>query len=213
MQKCAICMKRKGKRYCQALQKNICAQCCGSSRLKRIQCPANCVYLQLARTVEIERREKELQKRSAVSSRLELEISSFPIREAIVSYTTMRADVTDEDVVAVLEALEHAVHSEMAQGVKVTPNLPEHLMPLAKAISDNVATMRGELNFPHNAALMRALRAMRQEADGIMRRSDDRRSFIRALRASVKPHSLGEFIARLKGGSSEDVGRRIVLPR
>ncbi|MCS7253877.1 MAG: hypothetical protein RMK18_07925 [Armatimonadota bacterium] len=206
-------MRRKGRRSCPALRSAICTQCCGSNRLKRIQCPSSCVYLQQARAVEVERRERELHRKSATASAIELEVASFPVREAIVTYTSIHPDVTDADVIAVLNALEDAVHREMVQGVKVAPQLPEHLMPLAKALMDNVSTMRGELNFPHNAALIRALRAIKQEAETIAHRSDDRRTFIRSLRVSVKPHSLNEFIASLKSADESRAQRRIVLPR
>lgn len=213
MSKCSMCKRRKGRRHCAALRAPICAQCCGINRLKRIQCPSSCAYLQQARTIEIETRERELQKRSATASAIELEVAGFPVREAIVTYTSMHPDVTDNDVISVLKALEDAVHREMAQGVKVTPQLPEHLMPLANTLMDNVSTMRSELNFPHNAALIRALRVVRQEAETVAHRSDDRRAFIRALRASIKPHSLGEFIAHLKSANEPESQRRIILPR
>lgn len=213
MAKCSVCGRRKGKRNCAALRTPICTQCCGSNRLKRVQCPSSCAYLQQARTIEIEMRGRELQKRSATASAVELEIASFPVREAIVTYTSTYPDVADGDIISVLRALEDAVHREMAQGVKVTPQLPEHLMPLANALMDNVSTMRSQLNFPHNAALIRALRVVRQEAETVAHRSDDKRAFIRALRASVKPHSLGEFIARLKSAYEPESQRRIVLPR
>lgn len=213
MSKCSMCGRRKGKRQCAALRSPICTQCCGSNRLKRIQCPSNCAYLQQARTIEIERRERELQRKGATASAVELEVASFPVREAIVTYTSTHPDVTDEDVISVLGALEDAVHREMAQGVKVTPQLPEHLMPLVKALTDNVSVMRGEINFPHNAALIRALRVIKQEAEAVAHRSDDKRAFIRTLRASVKPHSLGEFIARLKSTTEHEGQRRIIFPR
>ena len=47
---CASCGQRKAKRACPALGRQICAVCCGTKRLVEINCPADCVYLTLART-------------------------------------------------------------------------------------------------------------------------------------------------------------------
>ena len=46
MAKCVHCGQKKGKRYCPALEDDICAQCCATHRLETIQCPADCVHLQ-----------------------------------------------------------------------------------------------------------------------------------------------------------------------
>jgi hypothetical protein len=46
---CHICNRRKAKRGCPALGKQICAICCGTKRLVEINCPADCVYLSSAR--------------------------------------------------------------------------------------------------------------------------------------------------------------------
>lgn len=213
MSKCSTCGRRKGKRRCPALLNYICPLCCGESRLKRIQCPSNCAYLQQARSIEVEKRERELQKRSATASTIELEVASYPIREAIVTYTSMRPEFSDEDVLTVLSALEDAVHREMAQGTKVTPKLPERFSELTKAITDNVSVMRSEVGFPHNAALLRAIRALRQEAETVSRHTGEPRSFIKTLRASVKPHSLHDFISQLKSREGEGAQQRIILPR
>ena len=46
---CALCGQRKAKRACPALGRQICAVCCGTKRLVEIDCPADCVYLTMAR--------------------------------------------------------------------------------------------------------------------------------------------------------------------
>ncbi len=43
--KCPLCEARKGKRFCPAKQRQICAQCCGEKRVIEIPCPADCPYL------------------------------------------------------------------------------------------------------------------------------------------------------------------------
>jgi hypothetical protein len=44
--KCAYCHASKGKRSCPALGGMICAPCCGEHRLTKINCPADCPYLE-----------------------------------------------------------------------------------------------------------------------------------------------------------------------
>jgi hypothetical protein len=49
---CAICEKRKEKRFCPAVHGRICPQCCGENREVTLDCPSECVYLQRAREYE-----------------------------------------------------------------------------------------------------------------------------------------------------------------
>lgn len=49
---CAICDKRKEKRFCPAVHGRICPQCCGEQREVTLDCPSDCVYLQQAREHE-----------------------------------------------------------------------------------------------------------------------------------------------------------------
>jgi len=49
---CAICEKRREKRFCPAVHGRICAQCCGEQREVTLDCPSDCVYLQQAREHE-----------------------------------------------------------------------------------------------------------------------------------------------------------------
>ena len=47
---CPLCGQRKAKRACPALDRLICAVCCGTKRLVEINCPSDCPYLATART-------------------------------------------------------------------------------------------------------------------------------------------------------------------
>jgi len=55
MNKCISCGKRKGKRICPALSGLICSECCGTRRIKEINCPPECTYLKDAQIHTIER--------------------------------------------------------------------------------------------------------------------------------------------------------------
>ncbi len=48
MNKCVLCNRRKGKRYCKSLDQFICSECCGEKRFKKINCSKDCVYLKQA---------------------------------------------------------------------------------------------------------------------------------------------------------------------
>jgi hypothetical protein len=47
---CSLCSERKAKRACPALNRHICAVCCGTKRLVEINCPTGCTYLTTARS-------------------------------------------------------------------------------------------------------------------------------------------------------------------
>src|ERR1700719_1268909 len=49
---CAICERRKEKRFCPAIHGRICPKCCGEQREVALDCPSSCVYLQQARQHE-----------------------------------------------------------------------------------------------------------------------------------------------------------------
>lgn len=57
---CAICEKRKEKRFCPAVHGRICPQCCGEQREVTLDCPSECPYLQQAREHERARPIEEL---------------------------------------------------------------------------------------------------------------------------------------------------------
>jgi len=46
MAKCWFCKTKKGKRYCTSIENVLCPICCGENRLKRIDCPEECRYLE-----------------------------------------------------------------------------------------------------------------------------------------------------------------------
>ena len=47
---CPLCRRRRARRTCPALARQICAVCCGTKRLTEIRCPSDCGYLVSART-------------------------------------------------------------------------------------------------------------------------------------------------------------------
>ena len=49
---CAICGKRRPRRYCPGVRGEICPVCCGTEREVTVRCPSDCEYLQAAREHE-----------------------------------------------------------------------------------------------------------------------------------------------------------------
>jgi hypothetical protein len=58
---CAICTKRKEKRFCLAVHGRICSQCCGEQREITLDCPESCPYLQQARVYEPARTQEQME--------------------------------------------------------------------------------------------------------------------------------------------------------
>ncbi len=46
---CHLCQRRAARRHCPALERDICAVCCGTEREQTIACPLDCAYLRDAR--------------------------------------------------------------------------------------------------------------------------------------------------------------------
>ncbi|HEV2732819.1 MAG TPA: hypothetical protein VGV15_22535, partial [Terriglobales bacterium] len=109
---CAICEKRKEKRFCPALHGRICPQCCGEQREVTLDCPSDCVYLQQAREHEKPRPMDELD-RSALFLQVEIGDQFLYEHEHLImglSYAlakSARADhaLQDADVIAALMAM------------------------------------------------------------------------------------------------------------
>jgi hypothetical protein len=68
---CAICEKRKEKRFCPAVHGRICPQCCGEQREVTLDCPSDCVYLRQAREHDKPRSLQDLDQ-AALFARVEI---------------------------------------------------------------------------------------------------------------------------------------------
>ncbi len=109
---CAICEKRKEKRFCPAVHGRICSQCCGEQREVTLDCPSDCVYLQQARDHEKPRPIKDLDQ-AALFVHVEVGDQFLYEREHLIMGLTYalaksaRADrtLTDTDLIAALTAM------------------------------------------------------------------------------------------------------------
>ena len=109
---CAICEKRKEKRFCPAVHGRICPQCCGEQREVTLDCPSDCVYLQQAREHERPRPLQDLDQ-AALFSQVEIDEQFLYEHEHLImglSYALARsaqADrlINDNDLIAALASL------------------------------------------------------------------------------------------------------------
>jgi hypothetical protein len=109
---CAICNKRKEKRFCPAVHGRICPQCCGEQREVTLDCPSECVYLQQAREHERPLPIEELDQ-SALFPKVEIGQQFLYEQEHLIlglSYAlakSAQADrgIRDADLIAVLSPM------------------------------------------------------------------------------------------------------------
>jgi len=121
---CAICEKRKEKRFCLAVHGQICAQCCGEQREVTLECPSECVYLQQARQHEKPRAAEDFQS-AELFLKVEMEDRFIIEHEHLLmglSYALakcVRADrsLSDRDLIAALTALAKSAETRANSGL------------------------------------------------------------------------------------------------
>jgi hypothetical protein len=109
---CAICEKRKEKRFCLAVHGRICSQCCGEQREVTLDCPSECIYLRQAREHEKPRPMQELDQ-SALFPKVEVgdhflyehEQLMMGLTYALAKSARAAHDIRDWDLIAALTGL------------------------------------------------------------------------------------------------------------
>ena len=109
---CAICEKRKEKRFCPAVHGRICPQCCGEQREVTLDCPTECVYLQQAHANDKPRRIEEIEP-SALFPKVEIgdrfiyeqEHLILGLSFALAKGARANREVRDADVIGALTSL------------------------------------------------------------------------------------------------------------
>jgi hypothetical protein len=128
---CAICEKRKEKRFCPAIHGRICPPCCGESREVTLDCPRECVYLQQAREHEEPRPLEDLDQAALfpqiqIGERFVYEQEHLLLGLSFAMVNAARSDPTikDADLMAALSSLaktyETYVNSGLHYGAAMT---------------------------------------------------------------------------------------------
>ena len=124
---CSICQTRKEKRFCPAVHDRICAVCCGTEREVTLDCPADCTYLQQARSHEKPRSPEELEAAGAELFR-QVELSQqftyehepliVGLCSGIVKVARADKQVQDRDVIGALTNLAHTYERMTRSGLQ-----------------------------------------------------------------------------------------------
>lgn len=121
---CAICEKRKEKRFCPAVHGRICPQCCGEQREVTLDCPSDCVYLQQAREHEKARPIEELDQ-NALFPKVEIGQQFLYEQEHLIlglSFALAKSahadrTIRDSDLIFALTALANTYQTLAASGL------------------------------------------------------------------------------------------------
>ena len=215
---CAICEKRKGKRFCPAIHGRICPQCCGEQREVTLDCPDDCVYLLQAREHE---RPRSLADLDPAALFLQVEIGDqFPYQHEhlIMGLTfalakSVRADrnLKDSDLIAALTSLTKTCETLVNSGL-------HYEAPIASAAQQAVAA--------EVQNMLKEYREAEQKHMGYVQLRDS--EVLRALvflvrmangRTSGRPKSrafadfvLAQFPEKSSDVAAQETGSRIVMP-
>jgi hypothetical protein len=128
---CAICEKRKEKRFCPAVHGRICPQCCGEQREVALDCPSGCVYLQQAREHEKPRAIEQLDQ-SALFPKVEVGNEFLYEQEHLLlglTYSLAKSaranrEIRDLDMIAALGALAQRYETLTSSGLHYEIPIP-----------------------------------------------------------------------------------------
>ncbi len=107
---CRICQKRRARRFCPAVNGDICTICCGTEREVSLSCPLECPYLQ-----EAHKRETPVEIAEGQISNPDIRVTEEFVREheelllfsiySLVEASLRTPGAKDTDVMSVLESL------------------------------------------------------------------------------------------------------------
>ena len=145
---CAICEKRKEKRFCPAVHGRICPQCCGEQREVTLDCPSDCVYLQQARVHEKPRDFSELDQ-SALFPKIEIPEPFLYERQQLImglSYALARSarsdrSLRDSDLTAALTSLSRRYETLVNSGLHYDQQVSN---PVQQAVVSELGRMLQE---------------------------------------------------------------------
>lgn len=121
---CAICEKRKEKRFCPAVHGRICPLCCGEQREVTLDCPSDCIYLQHARELEKPPSSADLDQ-SALFPKVEISDQFLYEQEQLImglTYSLAKSarsarDLHDSDFIAALTSLSRSYETLASSGL------------------------------------------------------------------------------------------------
>jgi len=150
MAKCISCNSRKGKRNCPALGGLICSQCCGAKKVKEIDCPKDCFYLEISKQYVVEREESrrisnfEREMNEVIGNENKYLNVLQNIEFAIFTQYKEKGDIADRDVETALEYLLEMGKAQMDLPSKFLTALPLNVRNIVESI-DFIFEMREKI--------------------------------------------------------------------
>ena len=215
---CAICEKRKEKRFCPAIHGRICPQCCGEQREVTLDCPDDCVYLLQAREHE---RPRSLADMDPAALFLQVEIGDqFPYQHEhlIMGLTfalakSVRADrnLKDSDLIAALTSLTKTCETLVNSGVHYEAPIASAAQQAVAAEVQNMLKEYREAEQKHmgyvqlrESEVLRALVFLVRMANG--------RTSGRPKSRAFADFVLAQFPEKPSDAAAQETGSRIVMP-
>ncbi len=216
---CAICGKRKEKRFCPAIHGRICPQCCGEQREVTLDCPSDCVYLQQAREHEKRRGMADVNP-ADVFLQVEIGDEFLYQREHLIMGLTfalaksVRAErsLRDTDLIAAVTSLAKTYETLVNSGLHYETPIPNPAQQAVAAEVQNLLKEFREAEQKHmgyvqlrDSEVLRALVFLVRMAHGRTSGRPKSRAFAEFLLTQF-PESPGGIAA------PEEAGSRIVIP-
>jgi hypothetical protein len=215
---CAICEKRKEKRFCPAIHGRICPQCCGEQREVTLDCPDDCVYLLQAREHE---RPRSLADLDPAALFLQVEIGDqFPYQHEhlIMGLTfalakSVRADrnLKDSDLIAALTSLTKTCETLVNSGLHYEAPIASAAQHAVAAEVQNMLKEYREAEQKHmgyvqlrDSEVLRALVFLVRMANGRTSGRPKSRAFADFL--------LAQFPEKPPDAAVQETGSRIITP-
>jgi len=170
MAKCASCQQRKGNRYCTALERDICSQCCGSKREKEIACFSACSYLkkgidyQLGREIEREIRSAFQTGKDDVFQIDEIADFVLPIEGSFVEWFYQDGNVNDGHL---YDALAKVYASRTGRKALPEPGsrCEELVFEICREADIHYPKITADLK---NKAILRILQSIKSSSGGVL---------------------------------------------
>jgi hypothetical protein len=190
---CPLCGTRRARRGCPALDKQICAVCCGTKRLIQISCPADCAWLASAREhppatiVRQQQRDVGLLGRSMRDLSPRQSQLFFLIATFLAGYETLEFQAPIDDDVAEAMGSLAATFETASRGLiydhRPASVLAERLTTALKPVLAEAGQGTGSA-FERDAAVV--LRRIEEEARGVRALDQtNRQAFLELLRRLI----------------------------
>jgi hypothetical protein len=215
---CAICEKRKEKRFCPAVHGRICPQCCGQQREVTLDCPSECVYLQQAREHEKPRGVADV---NPADIFLQVEVGDeflYQHEHLIMGLTfalakSVRADrgLKDTDLIAALTSMAKTYETLVNSGLHYETPITGLAQQAVAADLQNMLKEYREAELKHvgyvqlrDSEVLRALVFMVRMANGRTSGRPQSRAFVDFL--------VAQFPEKAPGIASSEVESSIITP-